>query len=272
MEEKERKVKKNTGLKVTIVVLAILVIALGGFIAYDKFIAKDSIKTEESKKEGNNEDTEEKEKSETVDINSTLVQNLYGIFRLDKSCYINIDNLNNNNLVKLRLAYENISKQNIESIECSKLELSDSAYCGSMNGLMIEAHGAGNMTKFREYEKQNYTDSISANLIEAKVHELFGNDYEVKHESFGTGHVIEATCYFMKYDTNNSLYAQFNCEGGGTCALYHQELVSASKKGDKLYIVTTLKDPEGNNPKTVTYTFKTDKLNNNYAFEKVDEG
>lgn len=262
MEEKKN---KNTKFIVTIVVLIILLLGLASYIVYDKVLYKYFNTSIEENKINSDNDQEE-----NLDINNDLVQNLYSIFRLDRSCYMNVDNLNNNNLVKLRIAYDNIAKKNFDSIECSKLELSDSSYCGDMTGLMIESYGAGDMEKFREYEKQNYTESISAKLIEAKVHELFGSDFKVNHESFGIGHIVEPTCYLMKYDDTNKIYAKFNCEGGGTCAFYAQNLISSYKKGDKLYIITNLISPDEKQTK-VTYIFKKDKENSNYVFEKAIE-
>ncbi len=267
MEEKRN---ANKGLIFIIVILLIGLLGTTGFIIYDKFITKEEVKDEKMKEE--NEEKVEKEESEIVDINSDLVQNLYSIFRFDRSCYMTADDLNNNNLVKLRLAYENIAKLDMEPIECSKLELSDLGYCGiEMNYLMEEAYMANDMVKFKEYEQLNYTDSLRETLMTAKVHELFGSDTIVKHESFGTGHIVDANCNFMKYDATNHLYAQFSCEGGGICSGRSQELISASKEKDKLYIVTKLSYPSDNTTTTVTYTFKTDSINNNYVFENVVE-
>lgn len=264
----QEKCKGNSGkiLIIALVVAVIIILGLIGYICYDKgIILKQNLK-EDNKVEDISDHSKDEE--QVVDIHSDLIQNLYSIFRLDKSCYMGIDELNNSNLVKLRVAYENISKQNITSVECSKLELSESAYCGSMNGLMSEAYSNGDMKKFKEYEQQNYTDSISAYLIESKVHQLFGSDYNVYHESFGTGIAVNPSCYFMKYDKDNNLYAQFNCEGGGTCAPSSQELVKASKKGEELYLVTKLTDLNGVQTKA-TYTFKNDQKNGNYVFVKI---
>ena len=271
MEEKEIGKKNNSrGLVLIVVVLIIIVIVMGAYIAYDKGLIFTSNKIKESENNLKEENTNDKE--ETIDIDDDLVQNLYSIFRFDKSCYMSTEGLNNNNLIKLRIAYDNISKQNIDYIECSKLELSDSAYCGeSMTGLMIDAYNKNDLVKFKEYEKQNYTEFISSKLIEVKVHELFGSDDKIKHESFGIDHVVEPNCNLMKYDSTNDIYARFSCEGGGTCGDSSQELVSAYKKNDELYIITNIIDPNNGNKTKVTYTFKKDKKNSKYVFKKVSE-
>lgn len=257
---------QSKGLIIALVISIIILLSLVGYIFYDKVI----IRNQNFKQENKIEDISDYSKNEEqiVDIHDDLIQNLYSIFKIDGRCHMNIESLNNSNLIKLRVAYENISKQNITSVECSKLELSESAYCGSMNGLMREAYNNGDLKKFKEYEQQNYTNSIPVALIESKVHELFGSDYNVYHESFGTAQSVAPSCYFMKYDQSNNLYAQFNCEGGGACAPDSQELVEASKKGEELYIVTKLTDPNGVQTKA-TYTFKKDQKNGNYVFVKI---
>lgn len=264
--EKEIREKKNHGSIIVIVILIILLLATIGYIVYDKVLVKtDSDKTDVV-------ENTDKVTKEDIDINSSLVQNLYNIFKLD-SCYKTsgtdgVESINSDNRIKLRIAYDNISKSSISSIECSKLGNVDNAYCGQMTSDMAAAYGENNMTKFKEYEKQNFTDSVNSDIVKNKYIELFGTDSEFKNESFGTGVSAEASCYFMNYDSNNNLYAQYNCEGGGTCVTPEQNIVSATKDGDKLFIVTNTKYPD-ETAKKVSYEFKKDKENSNYVFVKI---
>ena len=121
---------QSKGLIIALVISIIILLSLVGYIFYDKVI----IRNQNFKQENKIEDISDYSKNEEqiVDIHDDLIQNLYS-----------------SNLIKLRIAYENISKQNITSVECSKLELSESAYCGSMNGLMREAYNNGDLKKFQ---------------------------------------------------------------------------------------------------------------------------
>lgn len=269
--EKSKNGKGNNSFIVIIVLLVIALIGLIVYICYDKgLILKNNrnIKVTDVK----NENTT---KEQNIDINNAMVQELYNIFKLSTdsdSCYMSVDSLNNSNLVKLRIAYNNISDSLYNNVNCGELELYEGGICGSMehNSEMLKAYGNNDMVKFRELEKQNYTDSISAEVMERKLKLLFGSDFSVKHESFGYGHLVEPSCYVMKYDENKKLYARFMCEGGGTCGGVSQELLSATKKDNKLYINTKVTEYD-NQEYDVKYTFKKDTINENYVFEKVEK-
>lgn len=257
MEEKNK--KNGKGMVASLVLALVVILGLVMYICYDKGILFTKNQETTVNKKNENEIEESEIQEQTVDINSELVQNLYNIFRMDKGCYMTVDGLNNDNLVKLRIAYDNISKQNIGMVECSKLDLSTNRneYCGSD---YKNTTGVG-----------SYTRSVNEDVIEAKVHELFGSDYKVSHASFDTaGHTVQpSSSNYMKYDAANHLYASFNAQGGGTCGgASSQTITSATKKKDELYIVTTFKNIRGNQSK-ISYTFKKDSVNENYVFVKA---
>lgn len=195
----EEKVVKNSskGYVVVIVILLLINIAMVLYMIYDKglIFSKDKV---------DNQKTEEiiENKQEDIDINSALVQNLLNTFSFEKSYWMTVDDLNNSNLAKLRLAYDNMPKKNFEIISCSKFQLPvDHGTCGRATSEMENVIYNGDMVKFRDLERRNITTSISSKLIELKLHELFGSDYKVNHESFGLGtDDCDPLYYFMKYD------------------------------------------------------------------------
>lgn len=260
--------KKGHGALILIIILIILLIATVGYIVYDKVIEKPDTDVTQ-----NVNISEKKEKEEEVDINSSLVQYLFNIFKID-SCYKNdIEAMNTNNLVKLRTAYENISKTNFSSIECSKIgSINGDPYCGVMSEEMSDAYSKNDTVKFKEYEMQNMTRAVDAKILENKVYELFGSDYKFKNETFGIGNTVDPICNVMSYNSANNIYAEYNGECGGTCAAIEQKLISATKNGEKLTITTTTA-PFGTNDfkSKVIYEFKKDKINSNYVFAKVTE-
>lgn len=263
----KKKENKSTGKTIAIIILTIL---LFGSIGYIGYISKSNIPLKEDTKV-----IKKIEKEEELDINNDLVQSLFNIFRLDNACYMSVDGLNHNNLIKLRLAYNNLSDDSFSSVYCSEIganEAVNRSYCGMMTDEMSNAYGAGNISKFNELTKNNYTTSLDANILRRKVRELFGSNFKVKDEDFGISHIVEPECYLMHYDKEKDLYAEYYCEGGGTCGgAIKQTLKSATKTGEKIQIVTDLMNEESNKLTKVTYYFKFDQQNYHYVFDKVEE-
>lgn len=148
--------KKAKYLVTTIVILSILVVGLGGYIAYDKLIVKDTVKTETEKKNNNNEKTtsqvaEEKENSKdcstTVrcygtyyvngDINDLkYVLNEDGTYKVEGKEDFGVFTINENTITFLQKKhtvgpreedpyYEN-PKSYLISDDCSKIRLTSS--------------------------------------------------------------------------------------------------------------------------------------------------
>lgn len=250
--------RKQNGVIVALVLAIIVIIGLIFYICYDKEVFGNA----DQKKEVTTTSEPKKEKEEQkLEINNDIVQRLYQIFRMDHGCYLTVDGLNHDNLVKLRIAYDNISSSNFQTMECSQLEPAQypREYCGNDH---TNPTGEG-----------SFTSTVSEDVIAVKVRELFGSDYEVHHESFDTaGHTVKpSSSAYMKYDATHHLYAKFNAQGGGTCGgAATQSIVSATKKGDELYIVTNFVHPRDGQSK-VTYMFQKDKENGNYFFVKATQ-
>lgn len=256
--------KNDKGLIIVLVIMIVVILGLVLYIMYDKGILLSSSKEEVLVKEKGNSNNKEEE---DVDINSDIVQNLYNIFRVD-TWGLSVDGLNNDNLTRLFLAYKNIPVNDSLTIECSKLDANDNLFCGNDDSSeMANALINGDMVKFREYEKQHFTNYVDANFLHAKVHMLFGSDYKITPQSF------ETDCsHTMIYNKNQNVYALYHSNTGCMSATEPQELLSASKKGDELYIKTAVKDlNNGNVVSNIDYTFEKDQKNGNYVFVKAVE-
>lgn len=258
------KTKNNKGLVVVIITLMVIILGLIFYICYDKGLILNNKKSTQIKAISKN-------KEEEVDINSALVKQLSRTFKID-GIVITIDGLNNNNLTKLRIAYDNIFESRKTDISCKNMTSdTDESYCGQMTEEMSNNYTNGtNSAAFKKSEENNYTTGVSQEDMEDELKWLFGSDFKIKHESFGLGFDINPSCYYAKYDANKKVYAQYYCEGGGSGPAVSQEVTSATKKGNILKINADIITDE-NNSYSITYEFKKDKINENYVFVKVEE-
>ena len=275
MEEK----KKSSGGKVILVIILLVAAFAGGFFVNKYYFTIDSNSIEATKTE--NEQNVEVKKTD-LDINSVLVQRLYKMFRLDKACWMSVEGLNNDNKVRLRLAYDNLNEDR-NSISCSEVGVEyKSSYCGEGSQYwstnLTQAYTSSDHQKFLEVlEQEGWTKSLDANALKLKYQELFGLNANYKDEDFGLGHTTEISCFIMKYDDTKKIYAQYSCEGGGTCVGKTQDLVSAYKEGNNLFIKTKLSilNPVNENEiqeeKNVTYEFTYDEDVVNYVFVKLTQ-
>ncbi len=94
--------KTGKGLIIVIILLVLIILGLVGYICYDKGIILKPKQVVTTNKVNNKEE---------LDINSGLVTNLFNIFRLDNFGYSSVqeETINNSNLAKLRITYENIA-------------------------------------------------------------------------------------------------------------------------------------------------------------------
>ena len=264
MEEKK---KGNGGLVVLVIILLLLCIGMGAFI----FIKKDKIISKNETKSSSSTSTEKTD----LDVNDAIVINLFNIFRLDRSCYMNVKDLNSKNITRLRLASDNLTTES-QMIECSKVGgMYEGRYCGSnpfADKEMSDAYNLDDKTKFTKLvEERMNTEIINPKELKAKYLQLFGSDADYKDEDFGTGHSAETSCGIMHYDQKNHIYAQYNGECGGTCATGKQEVTKSFKESDKLTIETKYENEAAGINSNVTYEFKFDNKIGNYVFVKVTE-
>ena len=277
--------------RVGICVCLVLVICVLGFLFYNNLLSnKNSVSSNDiSSKNKNNKKTSKdnvsnkKDDLEKIDSNSKTNESNeestskdsfninYEMSKLDDEEVLRLS-LNNSNVVKLRIAFNSLDDDSFNDISCSKLSLNsldsnDISYCGNMNSDMSSAYSV-DMELFKKYEKENTTKYVSEDIITKRMHELFGSDFNVIHESFGTGHTANPECSYMKYDSSNKLYAQFRCQGGGTCG--GGEIINGYSKTDDAITINTQIE-KNNLPVNITYKFKKDKVNGKYVFDRVYE-
>jgi hypothetical protein len=189
------------------------------------------------------------------------------------------DKLVNNNSARLRLAYDNLTANEVDKIiGCATVidALDDNLkklnqngrLCGStMNTEMNKYYGNYNsdgshVKEFIDAERSNVTPYVDGNTLKEKYNELFSSKYSYKAESFGINTMADDDCHFMGYVSSKDIYARFFCQAGDSGPGASQKIDKAYKQGDKLFIETTLIVEDQNY--SVNYEFGLE--NGNYVF------
>ena len=203
-----------------------------------------------------------------LDVNDSLVKKMINIFGYN--CELLGEKLNKSNAERLAIAYENIEKKYVTDARCItqgakgvlyNSDQSIKAYCGPlMSSEMQKLYYSGDTKAFEEEASKNITNVVHEENLKNKYTELFSSSYEYKSETFGG-------CSFMEYNSSNKNYAQYSMECGGTCGEEKQEITSAYKQGNKLYIETNYE--KENDKIKVNYEFVLE--NGSYKFLKVTE-
>ena len=235
--------KKST---IVIVLLIVLVLALGGYIAYDKIYLKENTETTNtSNKNENKEEEEEKEDEEiSLDVNDRLVQELYSLV-VDKENYyphhyFNLDV--DEELVstmseekKMQLIYHNFSNFKYTS-------------CQNINPQKIDNFTCSDTTR----------NTISKDEVERIYKKVFG-----KNAQLNTATEIKTSSLEMEkyvYNSNLNAYISYAIEGGGTGnSITTTTITRATKKDDelKIYEHVTIKVLDGTSEEhDYIYTFK----------------
>lgn len=265
VENANRKEKKKNVLLYIIIFILVICLSTTSTIL---FLKKDVIvnKTSSDKNKVNtskesygtpisgpkSEDTDEEI---NLGVDSDLATMLFDAFKFEGRIYLNVDGLNNDNKVKLRLAYEMLSQNKIGTISCDDAIIESGRMCGDDDG------NSTNGTSF--------TKKISESDISRYVRLLFGSDVKFNNETFGVGLSTGSKGPIMYYDSNSKNYYYSGYNGGGTRIGSSQSLESATKKGDTITLKTKL--TIGDSTSDVIYTFKKDKVNYNYVFDNVKE-
>lgn len=217
--------KKST---IIIVLLIVLVLALGGYIAYDKiYLKEDTETTNTSNKSENKEEEEEKEDEEiSLDVNDRLVQELYSLV-VDKSSnpHYYFDENKTEELAssmdeekKMQLIYHNFSN-------------SDYTYtnCNNVNPETIENYSCS----LAQTNLQGKNSIPSAN-VERIYKKVFGTDAKIN-----TAVIIKINNDLERYIYNSNLdtYVSFMRIGGGeSYSSTTTTITKAIKKADEIKI------------------------------------
>ena len=259
-----KKGKKNVLLYIIIFILVICLCTTSTIL----FLKKDVIVNKTSSDKNNVNTSKESygtpisgPKSEDTDeeinlgVDSDLATMLFDAFKFEGRIYLTVDGLNNDNKVKLRLAYEMMPQNKIGTISCDDAIIESGRMCGD------DDRNSTNGTSF--------TKKVSESDISRYVRLLFGSDVKFNNETFGVGLSTGSKGPIMYYDSNSKNYYYSGYNGCGTRIGSSQSLESAIKKGDIITLKTKL--TIGDSTSNVIYTFKKDKVNYNYVFDNVKE-
>lgn|GEM_PF-2119725 len=251
--------KKNNGV---VIFLIVVVILLFGYITYISF-GKVTNKTEtvtSDKKERSDSDSED----ETLDINSSLVQDLYSKVVLSGDGYYKywFYNDSDNYQVssasessKMALVYHNLKKSDFTTIQ---------------NITNIKKNITLNNNNYTLQESSS-TGFISYEVVEQTYKELFGSsDTLNKSEPMQVGPYLSE--YYI-YDSSVNGYVYYLTEGSGgtTGSFYHGTVLRAVKSGDTIVITEKVEfsentDGEGKITSTDEYQYDFKLSGDNYSF------
>ena len=206
--------------------------------------------------------------SDNLDINDPLVQQLYNSLTIDyeHGCYMKPSDLNNNNSIRLRMAYSNLPDGTEKDTTCKeydtkiKTNLSEYDYeyfCGPFAG---DSSILGLSEEELKNEKTSY---IEESALKEAYTKLFGSNYEYIPEDF----VCVSGINIYHYIQEKQKYVLYALGSGDVCFYNKQEITKAYKENNKLYIETNY--TEKTETKKVTYEFELE--NGNYVFVKVIE-
>lgn len=206
-----------------------------------------------------------------VDINSVEVVSMFSKFKISNNCLYNTELLNSDNLVRLRIAYENIDVKYFINASCSNTSCNmNPEHCGeSITQEMKNALKKHDLERYRVEERKNITKTISAKILEDKYKELFGSDSNVVHESFGIGGNLSPSCRLMKYESDTSTYYYYNSdECNNNCSVdVHEKIIESYKIDDNLFVVSSYNS--GNTRYNVIYEFRVDPKTQMYVFKNA---
>lgn len=248
--------KKNNGVVIFLVVVVVLLLGYIGYTSFGKVTNKnETVTSDKDRVDSGSKNNTPTTKDETLDINSSLVQNLYNKVVLTGDnfykywFYNDSDNYQVSSASessKLALVYHNLKKSDFSVIQDATnikktISLNDSDYTLQENS----------PTGFIPYER-----------VEQTYKELFGSsDTLNKSEPMRVGpYVIE---YYV-YDESVNGYVDYLTVGGGaTGSFYHGTVTGAVRTGDTIVITEKVdfsENADGTGKVTSTanyqYTFK----------------
>ena len=249
--------KKNNGVVIFLIVVVILLVGYITYISFGKVTNKTETVTSDEKR------IDSDSKNETLDINSSLVQDLYNKVVLTGDSYYKywFYNDSDNYQVssasessKMALVYHNLKKSDFTTIQ-NTADIKKNVTINNRSYTLQESSSTG----FIPYER-----------VEQTYKELFGGSNTLdKSELMRVGpYIIE---YYI-YDESVNGYLYYLTEGSGTTgSFYHGTVTKAERVGDTIVITEKVDFSENTDGKgTITsttnyqYTFKL--LNDTYSF------
>lgn len=254
--------KKNTGLIFVIVILALVVGLLGGYIIDNKLIDKQPNQTENNDNKNNGKDDNHRgQVDEPVEKEYSLadaekLMNDYK-FSLDESESSYITELTNTEMLKLIIFKTNTSKK----VKCEQIK---NELFNSLNQNLATAY-----FDQCQYDETNKGDRIiySKNEILKTKNDLFGTSKTLDFISFD----VDLTKYFYSKSLNGFVPLDFPSGYGAVfnakCGLKSAKLVNTDL--EIIAYNTTWTNDDEPTTKTYKYTFKQE--NNNYYLTDITE-
>ena len=248
------KEKKNNGVVIFLIVVVVILLGYIGYISFGKVTNKnETVSSDKERVDSGSKNTSTKE--ETLDVNSSLVQDLYNKVVLTGDSYYKYWFYNNSDNYqvssasessKMALVYHNLKKSDFTTIQ-NTTGINKNITLNNNNYTLQESSSTG----FIPYERVEHT-----------YKELFGSsDTLNKSEPMRVGALI--TEYYI-YDASVNGYVDYLTVGGGaTGSFYHGEVINAKKTGDTIVITEKVdfsENDDGTGKITSTtnyqYTFK----------------
>lgn len=256
MDKKEN----SKGMIAIIIVLGLIIVGMGFYIAYDKGMIFAS-----SEKEEKEPVKEEQTGTKKLDIQSSLVQSLYNKVNQGTSFYIkNKYQLNEN--VKMRLVGQNLKESQNISISCSEIPKSEVEY--QYNDCEKALMDNQNLEFAYGYKKE-YIESIYKELFGS----LKGFDVKEKIEMDDIG------CKSYQYLASKDAYIAYSPDGcGGAMGNdswdFEKKLTKAEQSEKELklyeteYYISRNEAEQSSYQNEVIYTFTLE--NGNYYFSNLE--
>jgi len=283
----QKKAKKKSG-NSKLIILVLIIAALGVVAAC---IVPTMLEKKEEPKQNKKEDNPTIEKLNEMNLtkDSEVVQKLFNAFREDNinSYYYasgNYDDSENSIKVdyKMYVAFYNLEKSNFVETTCGTLgQISEenNYYCyDDATKLDENLEKLNTKEKIEEFLKDNKIEVISADKVENKYKELFGQDSTFTNKSFN-GNVDGVVV--VHYDSKANNYSEFKCIrcGGESYGLTNQVISDVIHNENDLSIVTTgtlndwdsKTDKETKKDVTITYNFKYEESTNRFIWVSREE-
>lgn len=267
MEEKNAiKNDSNKGLNIVVILLIFVIIGMVVYMLYDKGLLNKF--TDNQKEENNTSEEVETAKEEELDVNGSLVQQLYrNIMTYDLVSIDILNSIRENGFIKASditseqknyFAYRQVAISDIKSDLCSNYENLFSQNENLRYGCSGEYY-----VGMPSYTSTSY---IQEDILKQSVEKIFGKDSYQRVDYFP----IALSAGYV-YDQATSRYVLGSYPGGGTGPIPTFTLVSAKKIGDEIKIIENAKlEQDGYLDESmlfnvnIEYTFKLE--DNNYIF------
>lgn len=254
--------KKNNGVVIFLIVVVVILLGYIGYMSFGKVTSKnETVSSDKERVDSGSKNTSTKE--ETLDVNSSLVQDLYNKVVLTGDSYYKYWFYNNSDNYqvssasessKMALVYHNLKKSDFTTIQ-NTTGINKNITLNNNNYTLQESSSTG----FIPYERVEHT-----------YKELFGSsDTLNKSEPMRVGpYIIE---YYI-YDSTVNGYVDYLTVGGGTTgSFYHGEVINAKKTGDTIVITEKVDfsdndDGTGKITSTTNYQYTFKLSGDTYSF------